>query len=471
MSGPRFGYSVALVALLTASVVHAQTIVAPPTIILTNYDRVPVGQREGLEAGAYVARTDDAAATWFNPAGLGKSENSALNASANAYDRTSINLAGLGASTGRSNISTIATLFGFVIGGDVLRSNRWRLGFSVTQPIGWQPSNLNLTIPLDSGRERVAYSTAVSLSVTRPELGVAFTPGGVSRGKLRFGGRMGFAVTSLSQAVGLSDRLTTTDSAVSALQGFLGGGSAWSLLFTGGVQWDATPHLSVGARLVAPSIALFGSSQLAYQNSIYGVGEYRDLVFRDSSGSFEYRQPFELTAGAALKQHDHELEFDLHYYAAISPYDLYASTVPGTLTTQVPGGPTTVTQVPFAPTMNSARAIVNVAVGGNYQVSRGFRLHAGVSTDQSPVDVDSLSVFRKVNLSHITAGLSLTGVKGLSGSVGFAYSFGSNTRNTIGLPEGGQGTATKLTVKTLNVMFAFSFAFGASGGTPPSSGR
>ncbi len=448
-----------LVAVFAPCIAGAQTIVAPPTIILTNYDRVPVGQREGIEGGAYVARTDDAGASWFNPAGLGKSVNSALNASANAYEWTSINLAGLGANTGRSNISTIATLFGFVLGGDVLRSNRWRLGFSITQPVAWQPSNLNLTIP--AGQERLAYSTAVSLSTTLPALAFAFTPGGVSHGKLRVGGRTGVAVTSLSQAVGLTDRITTADSATSALQGFLGGGTAWSVLFTGGVQWDATEHVTVGARLVAPSIGLFGSSQLAYQNSIYGPGIYHDLVFRDSSGSFEYRQPLELTAGAALRRNDGELEFDVHYYAPIAPYELYASTVSGTLTTQVGGAPPAVTTIPFTPTTNSARSIVNVAIGGNYQVSRGFRLHAGFSTDQSPVDVDSLSIFRKVDLSHVTAGVSVTGLKGLSGSLGFSYSFGRNTRHTIGLTGDGQTTDTELTVKTVNVMFAFSYAFGA----------
>ena len=51
----------------------AQAVTVPPNLILPNYDRVPVGQSEGIEAGAYIARTNDAAANWYNPAGLGRS--------------------------------------------------------------------------------------------------------------------------------------------------------------------------------------------------------------------------------------------------------------------------------------------------------------------------------------------------------------------------------------------------------------
>ena len=66
----------------------------PPSGILPNYDRVLIGQREGLEGGAFVARTDDAGAGWYNPAGLALSEKSGLNASSNAYELTTITLGG-----------------------------------------------------------------------------------------------------------------------------------------------------------------------------------------------------------------------------------------------------------------------------------------------------------------------------------------------------------------------------------------
>jgi hypothetical protein len=57
-----------LVALAGIAAAQDPTISLPPTLILPNYDRVQIGQREGLEAGAFVARTDDASAAWYNPA-------------------------------------------------------------------------------------------------------------------------------------------------------------------------------------------------------------------------------------------------------------------------------------------------------------------------------------------------------------------------------------------------------------------
>jgi hypothetical protein len=39
----------------------------PPNSILPNYNRISVGQREALEGGAYVARTDDALANCTIP--------------------------------------------------------------------------------------------------------------------------------------------------------------------------------------------------------------------------------------------------------------------------------------------------------------------------------------------------------------------------------------------------------------------
>jgi long-subunit fatty acid transport protein len=118
-----------------------------------------------------------------------------------------------------------------------------------------------------------------------------------------------------------------------------------------------------------------------------------------------------------------------------------------------------VTTPQFDTTFNSARAVTNVAVGANYPLSPRFRVHAGFSTDGSPVGDETQSLFRKVNLSRFTAGVSLTGTR-LSGSLGFGYSFGSGTRQSLGDTEGGQQTETRLSVKTANLLFALSYGVG-----------
>jgi long-subunit fatty acid transport protein len=145
----------------------------------------------------------------------------------------------------------------------------------------------------------------------------------------------------------------------------------------------------------------------------------------------------------------------VHYYGAVASYELYASELPGTLTTVDSGGTPTVTTQPFVPTANSARAVTNVAVGANYKLSTSLRVHAGFASDVSPVDVQAQSTFRKVDLARFTTGLSLTGER-LAGSLGLGYSFGSGTRDSVG-PATGQ---TRFTVKTMNVLFGLSFAFG-----------
>ena len=86
---------VSLVALAMALPAAAQDLEFPDGNVIPNYNRMSIGQREGLEAGAFVARTDDAAANWYNPAGLARSEKVALNASGNAYEYTTVALAGL----------------------------------------------------------------------------------------------------------------------------------------------------------------------------------------------------------------------------------------------------------------------------------------------------------------------------------------------------------------------------------------
>jgi hypothetical protein len=59
----------AFLVLAAARVAGAQTddFSMPAGSVLPNYDRVSIGHREGLEANAYPARADDAAASWFNP--------------------------------------------------------------------------------------------------------------------------------------------------------------------------------------------------------------------------------------------------------------------------------------------------------------------------------------------------------------------------------------------------------------------
>jgi hypothetical protein len=444
---------------LSAPPIVAQpvSVVVPPNAILPNYDRIPMGQDEGIEAGAFVARTGDAAANWYNPAGLGKSVGSAVDASATAYEWTTMTIEGLGTSAGRSRIGTVGTLFSGVIGEGTIDSDRWRLGFAVARPIAWRPSSIDVAFPLNGGQEVFAYSTDVDFSVMIPGVAVAFAPGGVRAGTFRIGTGIGVAITSLSQTQGISARSTTATDATAALRSFSGDGSVWSLNVSGGVQWDVTPGLTLGVRAVAPGVRLRGSTLLTFQSSLFTSSEFRDLIFQDLEAEFDYKLPLEVDVGAALRFANGEIEVDARYYAEIDEYEMYKSSEPGRLTIDA-GGTPALSTLPFATTMNSARSVVNVSVGGNYRLSRLLRVHAGFATDQSPVPDDSSSIFRKVDLTRFNAGVSLTG-SGLSGSFGLGYSSGSGTRQIVGAGEAPQPIETRLDTRTINLLIAISYAF------------
>src|SRR6185295_17888565 len=211
---------------LAAVAILAQAVAVPPNLILPNYDRLPIGQREGIEAGAFLARTNDAGANWYNPAGLAKSQKTALNASATAYEWTSMSLEGFGASEGRSRINTIGTLLSVAIGEGTIKSDRWRLGFSITNPIVWRPSSIDFAFS-PAANETFAYASLVDFNTMIPGIAVAYAPGGASA-----------SVTERS---------------------FSAEGSTWQLQPTGGFQWDASPRVIVGARVVAPGLRILGS--------------------------------------------------------------------------------------------------------------------------------------------------------------------------------------------------------------------
>ena len=94
----------ALALLLAAPRANAQqsSFFLPPSAVLTNYDRVLIGQEEALESGAFVARVADSTAGWYNPAGLALVRRSVIGASATGYELATIDLGDIKTSTGRS---------------------------------------------------------------------------------------------------------------------------------------------------------------------------------------------------------------------------------------------------------------------------------------------------------------------------------------------------------------------------------
>src|SRR5262249_13208693 len=159
--------------------------------------------------------------------------------------------------------------------------------------------------------------------------------GGVKQGNFRLGLGLGVAMTSLTQNLAISDRLTTPSTASVRTLTFLADGQVWHLALSGGMQWQPTRRLTVAARLFAPTARINGTSRLTLQSQAFDGTEFGDLAFLDSVARFEYRLPVEADIGVAAALGAASLEFDVRYYSAVNSYDLYTSARPGRLTLQV----------------------------------------------------------------------------------------------------------------------------------------
>jgi len=427
----------------------------PGSLILVNYDRMSIGDKQGLEAGAYVARTDDGTANWFNPAGLSRSEKRACNDAGTAYEWSSISLEGLGEKNSGTRLSTIATYLGAAIGDPVISSDKWRLGFSITTPIAWAPGVLDPTFERQTaaGSEVIGYYSELDFTEIIPAVAAGYAPGG----PIRLGFSMGGSITNLKQLQATSFRSASSSSAITGGRNFVTDGSAIALLIGGGMQYDFSDEVTFGLRIIAPSIRVSGTSRIGYQASLFSGTSGSDIFFREEEARFEYKYPMEIDAGLAVKFGDGSIEGDVKYHGSVSEYALYSTGAVSRSTTIDSNGVPTLSYQPFGEAMNSAREVVNLAIGGNYSFSSSFAVHAGFRSDLSPVIDGKTSMFRKIDLYGGTAGVSLKWDQ-LAGSIGLAYSTGTSEPTELSTITG-ETVTTSLGVSTLQMLLAISYAF------------
>ncbi|HKU60754.1 MAG TPA: hypothetical protein VJQ44_06005 [Gemmatimonadales bacterium] len=429
----------------------------PPNTILPNYNRVVLGQREALEGGAYVARTDDAVANWYNPAGLALSEKTSLNASSNAYELTTTKLGGLGQEISSTRVSPVGGFVGIVVGAPIAKSPRLRFGFGITRPVAWSPSTLRgaFSFPAGAGVEAFTYSSSVNFWTVTPSINGAYRLSPT----VRVGLGIGYALTNLTQDQAVTDRVVLPNGVTTGLRSFSTDGNAHHLLFSAGAQWDIARAVTLGALVVSPGVRLGGGSSISFSQTRYdAAGASNDLAFGDPNAKLDYRLPFRVVAGAAVKYSRGQVEVDVRYFGAEDTYGLLSSDSTAVQITTDAAGVPTVTNPAFTPVLNTARSVVSVAVGGNYSVSRAIRVHVGFFTDPSPVSDPPQSTFRAVDLTGVSGGISL-GAGRLTGSFGVASSWGTTTERQVGPSIGGAEATTDVTIRTFTGLYSVSFTF------------
>jgi hypothetical protein len=98
-------------------------------------------------------------------------------------------------------------------------------------------------------------------------------------------------------------------------------------------------------------------------------------------------------------------------------------------------------------------------MGGRYQLTanRAWTLHAGFATDGSPVG-DNDTAFTKVNLRHITVGLSAR-TKLFLGSLGLRYSRGKSGAVVLGRRADGSEVTTIFRVSSIGLVYSLALLF------------
>ncbi len=427
-----------------------------PSSMVPNYDQVRIGQTEGLEGSAFVARTDDAAANWYNPAGLVLSDRTTLNASANAYQYTRLTAEGLGSEFGSGRFKSLGTYFGGVVGSPILKSRSVRLGFSFSRPVAWSPGAITANAEYDVsgvGLENINSYSKVEFQTSVPAIAAGFR----LSDDLRLGAGTSMSITSMVATQQFTNRLLAPSEAGIALLSLQLDGQLLQLQFTGSAQWDVTDAVTIGATATSPGLQLSGSGQAGFQSVVGLPAGSSDALFQDSDASFEYKLPYRLVGGVAVDLGRFEVEADVRYYGSRDAYNLIESDLPVRIVvTDASGNPTASTR-PFEPLVEETKAVTNVAIGGSYSLSETFKLHLGFHTDNTPVGNPGESIFRAVDLTGISGGVSFGGR--LSGSLGFSSSWGTTEDRQIGPTLAGQSSRTKIGIQTFNLYYAISYDF------------
>jgi long-subunit fatty acid transport protein len=449
-----------LALLLLPAAGAAQTGGLPPSAILTNYDRVLIGQEEALESGAYAARVGDTTSGWYNPAGLARVQRSIIGASATGYELDIIDLGAIQTSSGRVTLAQLPSFFGAVLGSDVLHSDAWRIGFTATKPTSWSAAVNGAT--LDGNR--VTYSSKVNISTLVPTISAAWAP----REDLRFGAGLGVAITSISQTQILSERGPdlTDQTALASLTTVDANGVTWGLQATLGFQWDITDQFVVGGSLATPTLQILESGSIAYQameQTVQGVPPtpqpWNQAYFRDPNATFAYHLPLTVNVGVAWRHKKFEAEVDVRYHSRVSQYTLLGSSQKVEVVSTDPAtGQPVHSFSNFGGLAYGASTVWNVAAGGHYKLDESWSFHGGFYTDFAPTDPQATELFRTVNLFGATLGAKLKGSH-LSGSLGLGFSWGDSDNFPLGAPGGPGVVTTRLSIRSVSLLYAIAYSF------------
>ena len=414
---------IAIAAVGFAMGLAAQELLQPSGFSLTlpNYGMTPIGQVAGMEGGAFVARANDASSNWYNPAGLALAEKSSISSSAGTYQTFSLVPEELTRDDSGGSSQTVPALVGVVVK-NLFGDKRWTAGFAAVRTNSFEQETDAQIDDLfgDSGRF-VDYSADSFYRRTEYSLGLGFS----CERAWRFGATLAVANTSLRAVGSVLNQRIQPDGLFAELGTRRASGSITQLRLAAAAQYQLTPEILLGAIARSPGLDLFRSAEFGYDALGHFGAATASLAFFDPDPRFDYKLPFEASIGAALEKERFQIEVDVSFASGSSPYDLFTSERMATLIVDDgSGNPPIRTQVPFQDVVSENEAVVNVAAGGSYALTKNkvWTVHFGFNTDFSPVG-DADKYFSRVDLYGLTAGISGS-VEGFTAAVGVNYQWG-----------------------------------------------
>ncbi len=441
-----------------ASTAGAQTpppVAQPPySVVLPNYNTVPVGELASLEAGAFVARANDTSSAFHNPAGLTRAGRTSISGNAGVFQFGSITPEGLESSG--ASFQQIPAMFAFVLN-NLLGKEQWAGGLSVARVNAWnQGVDSERTLTVGSLSERMSYSSVTDFSSWMVNMGVGYS----NSSRLRLGGSLDLQLTTSDRRQALGDQFRTASGLSALLVESNGSGWITHLRLTAGTQYDLTPNLTLGAVVRTGGLGLLSSGATSLEGLTH-IGPLTSTAsFFDESPEVAYRIPVEVKVGAAWRGRRAEIEVDMLAYTGTGLYDAYTSSE--TLSVIVDpgqGAPPLVQQFPYRPPVIDSRSVINFAVGGRYNLMSdgAWKLHGGYATDGSPVGEQD-TAFTKVDLTKFTVGISGR-TKYFLGSAGLHYLSGTSDEITLAELRSGQQLTTRMNVKAVGFLYSLALLF------------
>jgi hypothetical protein len=443
----------------------------PKALVLPNYDNVLVGKQQALEGGAYIARSSDASASFYNPAGLVQAEKPAVDASSAGYAYTKLTSKLSGDSVTSSKFDDLPGFVGAVAPVPWSDARNVRLGLCITRSASWSPGPIDQSFAAPAqGFERVNYASDASFDTKVYRVAAAWAP--MRDRSVRLGLSAAIAQTTYSNVVTVSGALPSGGQPSRFMETIRSSGTDTSILFTVGAQWDVTPSVTLGAILRSPGFQLGNSSLVTSESANVATGSSSAEYFRDDRGAFRYKLPLEAGFGAAYQFGRFQLEADVRYHDAVPQYDFYRSQVPFQLLATSPGGTNTVTTGAPPSVQYAAKRVVNGAVGARARLgdapdwtSRSYSIdtrvvttaHLGFNTAFSPVADTRTSPLRSADLYTVTGGVDFQ-LANFGFSLGAAYQFGTSGAQTAILGSTTIGQA-EISLQTFSLFYAISYEF------------